>query len=205
MSDIDRRTALKLLGVMAAAPTFSVACSTPKRTGAEGTESASTAPDPESYEHTFLSDHEFETVSVLVDWIIPADERSGSATDAGVPAFIDFTLTDDKRPNRDQAQRAFRGGLAWIEYECIDRFGAPFVDCTEKQQQTLLDAIAWPEQADPSMKPGVEFFNSLRDLASTGFFTSKMGVKDLQYRGNKAVGRWTGCPENVLKHVGVRA
>jgi hypothetical protein len=204
MSDIDRRTALKLLGVMAAAPTFSVACSTPKKTDVKDEASLTTAPDPENYEHTFLSDHEFETVSVLVDWIIPADERSGSATDAGVPAFIDFTLTDEKLPNRDEAQRAFRGGLAWIEYECLDRFNASFVDCTEEQQQALIEAIAWPEQAEPSAKPGVEFFNSLRDLTSTGFFTSKMGVKDLKYRGNKAVGQWMGCPDEVLDHVGVQ-
>lgn len=205
MSDIDRRTALKLLGVMAAAPTFSVACSTTEKAEVKDAESVSTAPDPESYEHTFLSDHEFETVSELVDWIIPADERSGSATDAGVPAFIDFILTDEELPNRDEAQRAFRGGLAWIEYECIDRFNAAFVECTDAQQQTLIEAIAWPEQADPSMKPGVEFFSSLRDLASTGFFTSKMGVKDLKYQGNTAVGQWTGCPEEVLDHVGVQA
>jgi len=205
MSDIDRRSALKLLGLMAAAPTFSVACSTEPSTETEAVQAASTAPDPTTYEHSFLSDHEFETVSVLVDWIIPADERSGSATDAGVPAFIDFTLTDEKLPNRDEAQRAFRGGLAWIEYECIDRFNAPFVDCTETQQQTLLDEIAWPEQADPSMKPGVEFFNSLRDLTSTGFFASKMGMEDLEYQGNRAIGQWTGCPDEVLQHVGVQA
>ena len=205
MSDIDRRSALKLLGVMAAAPTFSVACSPESVQSSTEGDAPSTAPDPASYEHTFLSDHEFETVSVLVDWIIPADERSGSASEAGVPAFIDFTLTDDQLPNRDEAQRAFRGGLAWIEYECIDRFNSPFVNCTETQQKTLIEAIAWPEQADPSMKPGVEFFNTLRDFTASGFFSSKMGVKDLQYQGNRAVGEWTGCPAEVLEHVGVQA
>ena len=205
MSDLGRRDALKLIGFMAAAPAFSLACSTEEVDETPDVEPAATAPDPETYEQQLLSDHEFETVRTLVDWIIPADERSGSATDAGVPAFIDFTLTDQKLRNRDEAQRAFRGGLAWIDYECLERFNAPFIECSETQQETLIEAIAWPEAAEPDMTPGVEFFNSLRDLTATGFFSSKMGMEDLNYQGNEYVAEWTGCPDEVLQHVGVRA
>lgn len=206
MSKMERRDALKLIGLMAAAPTFSVACSTERREEAKpGAESASTAPDPEAYERQLFTDHEYETVRVLVDWIIPADDRSGSATDAGVPAFIDFILTDEKLRDRDEAQRAFRGGLAWIDYACIGRFDGPFVECNEKQQKELIEAIAWPEAAAPEMKPGVEFFNSLRDLTASGFFSSKMGVQDLRYQGNQYVAEWTGCPEEVLEHIGLSA
>lgn len=205
MSTLNRRDALKLIGLMAAAPTFSVACSGQETQETPGAEMATTAPDQETYERQLLSDHEYETVQVLVDWIIPADDRSGSATDAGVPSFIDFTLTDEKLPNRDAMQRAFRGGLAWIDYECIERFDSPFVECSEKQQQELIEAIAWPEVAEPALQPGVEFFNSLRDLTASGFFSSKMGVQDLQYQGNQFVAEWTGCPDEVLEHVGVQA
>lgn len=205
MSTLDRRDALKLIGLMAAAPTFSVACSTETTREKPGAEPATTAPDPETYDPQLFSDHEYETVRTLVDWIIPADERSGSATDAGVPEFIDFILTDEKMEDRDEAQRAFRGGLAWIDYECLERFDRPFVECDEKQQQTLIEAVAWPEQAEPSMTPGVEFFNSLRDFTASGFFSSKMGVQDLKYRGNQYVAEWTGCPDEVLQHIGLRA
>lgn len=204
MSDLGRRDALKLIGFMAAAPAFSLACSTEEAETPE-VEPAATAPDPETYEQQLFSDHEFETVRALVDWIIPADERSGSATDAGVPAFIDFTLTDEKLRNRDEAQRAFRGGLAWIDYECLERFNAPFIECTETQQEALIEAIAWPEAAEPAMTPGVEFFNSLRNLTASGFFSSKMGMEDLNYQGNEYVAEWTGCPAEVLQHVGVSA
>jgi len=206
MSSLNRRDALKLLGLMAAAPTFSVACSSEDvKQAREQTDSVPTRPQPEAYERQFLTEHEYDTVRVLVDWIIPADERSGSATDAGVPAFIDFILTDEKLADRKEQQTAFRGGLAWVDYECIERFDRPFVECSEQQQQEMLDAIAWPEAAEPSMQPGVTFFNSLRDLTASGFFSSKMGMEDLKYRGNRYVAEWTGCPDEVLDHVGVSA
>ncbi len=206
MSTLDRRNALKLLGLMAAAPTFAVSCSPDDRESpTPGAESAATHPRPEDYERQFLTDHEFDTVRVLVDWIIPADDRSGSATDAGVPEFIDFILTDEQLPDRQAQQTAFRGGLAWVDYECLDRFGSPFVECSEEQQQTLIEAVAWPEEAEPGMEPGVTFFNSLRDLTASGFFSSKMGMEDLQYRGNRHVSEWTGCPDEVHAHVGLSA
>ncbi|WP_263793090.1 gluconate 2-dehydrogenase subunit 3 family protein [Salinibacter sp.] len=205
MSDLNRRDALKMLGLMAAAPTFGVACSSEdvQRAREQQAEQAPTRPAPQDYDRQLLTDHEFETVRVLTDWIIPADDRSGSATDAGVPAFIDFILTDEQLPDRDEQQAAFRGGLAWVDYTCLDRHGIPFVECTEAQQQGLLDDIAWPEAAAPEMQPGVEFFNSLRDLTASGFFSSKMGMEDLQYQGNQFVAEWTGCPDEVLRHIGL--
>lgn len=202
---MERRDALKLIGFMVAAPTFSVACSSEDVERVTGPETTTTAPDPETYERKLLTDHEFETVRMLVDWIIPADDRSGSATDAGVPEFIDFILTDEKLRDREEAQTSFRGGLAWVDYECLERFNAPFVECNQAQQKELIEAVAWPEQAEPRMKPGVTFFNSLRDLTASGFFSSKMGVEDLQYMGNKYVQEWTGCPDDVLEHVGLSA
>ncbi|WP_103020279.1 gluconate 2-dehydrogenase subunit 3 family protein [Salinibacter altiplanensis] len=207
MSDLSRRDALKLLGLMAAAPTFSVACSSEEvqRAREQQSQSAPTQPEPQDYDRRLFTDHEHETVCVLVDWIIPADDRSGSATDAGVPAFIDFILTDEALPDRDEQQAAFRGGLAWVDYTCLDRHDAPFIECTEAQQQALLDDIAWPEAAGPTMRPGVEFFNSLRDLTASGFFSSEMGMEDLQYQGNQFVAEWTGCPDRVIQHIGLDA
>lgn len=147
----------------------------------------------------FFTDHEYETVRLLVDLIIPADERSGSATDAGVPEFMDFMMTD-----QPGLQRPMRGGLAWLDHQCRRRFEKTFRDCDDAQRRAVLDDIAWPDVAAPAVSQGVAFFNSFRDLTASGFWSSKMGVDDLQYMGNTYVQEWTGCPQEVLDRLGVR-
>jgi len=202
---MERRDALKLMALMAAAPTFSFAC-----TGDEASSDAApdsglsgaTKPGPE-YAKQFFTDHEMRTVRLLADWVIPADERSGSATDARVPAFIDHVMADELMGDPEPRQTSMRGGLAWVDYQCLQRFDALFADCSKAQQQALLDDIAWPDAAPDGMEPGVEFFNSFRNLVATGFFSSKMGVEDLGYIGNAYVQEWTGCPDDVLDHLGV--
>jgi hypothetical protein len=136
---------------------------------------------------------------VLVDLIIPKDERSGSATEAGVPEFMDFILAD--QPAR---QTAMRGGLAWLDVECQKRFDKKFLDCSAPERTAVLDDIAWPQRVKPALSHGAAFFSSFRDLTATGFWTTKMGIDDLQYLGNKYVARWTGCPDEALKQLGVR-
>jgi gluconate 2-dehydrogenase gamma chain len=146
----------------------------------------------------FFTPHEYDTVRVLVDMIIPRDERSGSATDASVPEFMDFIVMDETR-----RQTAMRGGLAWLDAQCRKRFEATFLDCADDQRRAVLDDIAWPGRAPPELSHGVAFFNSFRDLTASGFWSSRMGVEDLQYRGNVAIPEWTGCPPEVLNKVGV--
>lgn len=144
---------------------------------------------------TFFTDHERETVEVLVDLIIPADETSGSATEAGVPDFIEFMMKD-----LPSMQTPTRGGLMWVDGQCRQRFGEPFTDCSESQQKDVLDDIAYPDEARDDMQFGVRFFSRMRDLTATGFFTSQMGVEDLDYKGNRA-NIWDGVPQQVLdKH-----
>src|SRR3989454_5867794 len=130
---------------------------------------------------------------------IPRDGRSGSATDAGVPEFMDFVLTDE--PGR---QTAMRGGLAWLDHECDDRYGKTFVACADAERAAVLDDIAWPKRAKSALAPGVAFFNGFRDLTASGFWSSKMGVQDLRYMGNVVVPEWKGCPDEQLKKLGVR-
>jgi hypothetical protein len=142
----------------------------------------------------FFTAHEYATVRLLVDLIIPKDERSGSATDAAVPEFMDFMMID--QPAR---QTAMRGGLGWLDRECVSRFDKTFVACAAAERTQVLDDIAWPRRARPALSHGVSFFNSFRDLTASGFFTSKMGMDDLQYMGNRYVPEWTGCPDEVLK------
>jgi gluconate 2-dehydrogenase gamma chain len=150
------------------------------------------------YKPKFFTPHEWATVGVLVDLIIPRDERSGSATDVGVPEFMDFIVND--QPGR---QTAMRGGLAWLDVECQKRFDKTFLASSDAQRTSVLDDIAWPQKAAPGMTHGVAFFNSFRDLTATGFWTTKVGMQDLQYMGNIFVGKWEGCPEDVLKKLGI--
>ena len=154
---------------------------------------------PKGYAPTFFTPHEWDTVRVLVDLIIPKDERSGSATDAGVPEFMDFLMTDGS----DQQRTAMRGGLAWLDIECRKRFGKTLVECAEAERATVLDSVAWPAKAPPDLSHGVAFFNRFRDLTASGFFSSKMGVADLQYQGNTFVMEWNGCPPEVLERLGL--
>lgn len=157
-------------------------------------------PRDQGYQPRFFSPHEWQTVRMLVDLVIPRDGRSGSATDAGVPEFMDFLMVDSDDERR---RTAMRGGLAWIDVECRERFGNNFVDCADHERRAMLDLIAWPARASADLSHGVEFFNSFRDLTASGFWSSKMGIADLRYMGNTAVAEWKGCPPEQLERLGV--
>ena len=146
----------------------------------------------------FFDDHEMKTISILTDIIIPKDETSGSATEAEVPAFIEFIVKDMPRH-----QTPMRGGLKWLDIQCLKRFEKTFSECTGQQQIEMVDEIAWPEKAKPEMMQGVAFFNLIRDLTATGFFTTQMGIKDLGYAGNHP-NHWDGVPQEVLDQYGVK-
>ena len=141
-----------------------------------------------AFKPKFFTPHEWATVRVLVDLIIPKDERSGSATDAAVPEFMDFVmLTPAVTGDADRARRqtAMRGGLRWLDAECHRRFDKTFVGCAAAERTELLDAIAWPERAkgNPAIGQGVAFFSSFRDLTASGFWSSKMGNRGPEVHG----------------------
>jgi hypothetical protein len=147
----------------------------------------------------FFTAHEYATVALLVDLIIPRDARSGSATDAGVPEFMDFMMIDQPR-----RQVAMRGGLAIVDRLTTARFGKRFTTATDAERRQLLDEIAYTSNTDPTVRHAVAFFSSFRDLTASGFWSSRMGVADLQYQGNVFVAEWNGCPEPALVKLGVR-
>ncbi|MEN9571365.1 MAG: hypothetical protein RL172_2596 [Bacteroidota bacterium] len=142
---------------------------------------------------TFFNAHEMATITLLADIIIPKDEISGSASDAKVPDFIEFIVKD--MPHH---QTPMRGGLRWLDLQCLRKHGNPFKDCSSQQQMAIVDEIAWPNKAKPEMKQGVAFFNLMRNLTATGFYTSAIGIKDIGYAGNKP-NQWNGVPDDVLK------
>jgi len=192
----SRRDVLKLL-LAAPAATFAwtEAEAAQAVASAQAARAATTA---KPFVPKFFTATEFKLVRTLADIIIPKDERSGSASDAGVPEFMDFMMID--QPTR---QIAMRGGLAWLDSECQERFDKTFLDCIETERTAVLDDIAWPQKARPELSHGVAFFNSFRDLTASGFWTTRMGIDDLQYMGNRSVARWNGCPPEALKKLGV--
>ena len=199
MSDIKRRDMLKLMGAGAAAA--AAACTpgdTGKGDGATGAPADSAAATRETTKGDFFTPHERETAGALADLIIPKDDRSGSATEAGVVDFMDFILTE--YPDN---QTAIRGGLAWMDAECGRRHGKTFTGCTDAERRELLDDIAWPAKAKPELSQGVAFFNRFRDFTASGFFSSRMGAEDLRYMGNKVVPVWNGCPPEALAKLGL--
>lgn len=153
--------------------------------------------EDELAEEKFFDDHEMATITLLANIIIPADDKSGSASDAGVPDFIEFIAKD--MPHH---QTPLRGGIKWLDLQCLNRYGKVFTDASHDQQMEMVDRIAYPEKAEPAMHQGVHFFNLMRDLTATGFFTSKIGIADLGYMGNKP-NQWDGVPPDVLSQYGV--
>ena len=146
---------------------------------------------------TFFTADEMATITILGDIIIPRDDTSGSASDAGVPAFMEFIVKD-----MPEHQIPMRGGLRWLDMQCLRKYDKGFKDCTTTQQMELVDAIAWPEKAKPEMAQGAAFFNLMRNLTASGFYTSEIGVKDIGFVGN-VPNQWNGVPPDVLQHYGL--
>ena len=207
---MDRRKSLKVLGLGAVSSSLLLdACKNTEVKSAEKT--AALEPGAVNYDRTdeekailknlagqtFFTPHEMATIGILCDIIIPADDISGSATQAKVPDFIEFIVKD-----KPDYQTPVRGGLRWLDIQTNKLYGKPFVDCSSKDQLAMVDAIAYPEKAAPGMKQGVSFFNTMRNLTATGFFSSEMGIKDIGYAGNKP-NQWNGVPDEVLKQYGL--
>ena len=202
-TNINRRDSLKLMGAASLAGLTWTSCEpqtavTEEHEHVHGDSAHQISDaDQQLMDEPFFTDHEMKTVTVLGNLIIPADKRSGNAEDAGTPAFIDFMMKD-----QPWHQTGMRGGLRWLDHQSAKQFGKNFVDVSEAQQKKLLNQIAYPERATPEMSQGVNFFNNFRDFVATGFFTSKMGIEDLGYIGNRP-NVWQGSPQEVLDRLGV--
>ena len=219
MNEIGRRGALRLIGGAPLIVGFGIGTAEAQLAHEHAAKAVKAAAKGQPYKPKFFTAHEWETVRTLVDLIIPRDERSGSATDAGVPEFMDFIMTDpmENDRGREWRQTAMRGGLAWIDAESRKRFGQAFVEGADPQRRALLDDIAHSkedesedETHDPSdlrvrLRHGPSFFNSFRDLTASGFWSSRMGVEDLAYQGNGVVAEWKGCPSEALRKLGLEA
>jgi hypothetical protein len=238
-----RRRILKMLGALPLAGGFAVS----EAQAQSAHERLARQKGASAFTPKFFTAHEWATVRVLADVVMPRDERSGSATDAQVPEFMDFVLTDPlaEPRQRESNQVQMRGGLAWLDLECARRFsGRRFLEASEAERTAVLDTIAYTKEPAPPaarsglglagapVRPddrtpvvgvpvdgsdgpedgtlrlarashGIAWFNAFRDLTASGFWSSAMGVKDLEYLGNTMVAEWKGCPPAVLAKLGL--
>lgn len=202
---MDRRQTLKTLmvGTVAGGATLStIGCKQEEKTTSIVETSAQYGRTPTEKDWdievtggTYFDTHEMSTIATLCDIILPATETAGSATDAEVPAFVEFIVKD--LPSN---QLPLRGGLMWLDGEAQKRFNLQFDNCSATQQISIVDDIAYPDPdgQKPQFGPGIKFFSLMRDLTLTGYYTSKIGIKDLGYKGN-IPNIWDGVPADVLK------
>jgi len=212
---MNRRQALKVMAIATAAPTFASCAPGEQGTGitvpgpTANPRAAGTAWDPDliapvvPWERTLTPD-ELETLSALCDVIIPADDRSPSASQVGAHDFIDEWVSAPYDGNRNDAV-VVRGGLVWLDREASARFGAGlrFRDVSEEQKRAICDDICYQPDAAPGYEGGARFFDRVRDLTANAFWTTAEGMADLQYVGNVPLAQWDPPPAEVLRHIGV--
>ena len=199
MRDLKRRRVLQILGATPALASLAFTEAEAEQ-AAQATQAArkTAAAAGTAYAPKFFTASEYATVKILADLIIPKDEHSGSATEAGAHEFVDHIVSVQK-----ERQVAARGGLKWLDVESLRRFQQTFAAATDAQRRQILDDIAYPAKADKRFSHGVRFFSGLRDLVAAGFWSSKIGVQDLGYQGN-VPNTWNGAPQNVLDKLGVK-
>ena len=204
---MNRRENLKLLFTGSLASGFLLTHCTPEQKQADmspqvlgGTPGGRTEEekirDQKLLADTFLTEDERKKLDVLTDIIMPASEGFGSATDAKVTDFLEFMMKD-----YPAYQTPMRGGLMWLDHYSDESYGKKFLELDEAQRMTIIDEIAWPDKAKPEMEGAVRFFNMLRNLTATGYFTSEIGFKYMDYKGNTP-NVWDGVPDEVMKKHG---
>jgi gluconate 2-dehydrogenase gamma chain len=143
------------------------------------------------YTPKFFSAPQYDTLRALCQLIIPSEEETGGAIEAGAPEFLDLLTSENK-----DFQLQLGGGITWLDAACLARYGKAFLQCSGFRQREILDLIAFRKNAaeDAQLNPGIEFFAFLRKGTADGFFTSEIGIKYLGYIGNTYLAEFPGCP-----------
>ena len=154
-------------------------------------ESEKTEAKSGAYTPKFFDAHQYKTLQSLCETILPADADSGGAIEADAPEFIDLLTSENTK-----YQGILGDGLKWLDSSCTTRYGKAYLESTPQQQKEILDLIAYRKSAeqDVSLSQAVEFFSFLRNFTADGFFTSKIGIKYLGYKGNTYLVEFPGCP-----------
>jgi hypothetical protein len=140
------------------------------------------------------------TVTALCDVIIPADDKSPSASQLQVPDFIDEWVSAPY-PRQREDRKEIIEGLKWLDKESKKRFRAVFADLKADQQHEICDEIASEKRAKPTHRTAARFFARFRDLTASAFYTTPEGMKDIQYVGNVPLQKFAGPPPEVLAYL----
>src|SRR6266513_2991919 len=188
---ISRRDVLRTLGMGAMAGSVLRVIPMQAAEYAHNMVQAEKASAAGGYTPKFFSPHQYKILQALCETIIPAEDGTGGAIEAGAPEFIDLLTSENP-----EYQLKLGGGLFWLDGFCTDRHANIFVECTPEQKKGVLDLIAFRKNAkqDAALSQGVAFFSFLRRLTCDGFYTSKIGIADLGYIGNTSVREFPGCP-----------
>ena len=142
-----------------------------------------------------LSLTQFRTLERLTDLILPVEDGKPGALQAGVPAWIDALLNAN-----DDLKSRYVTGLAWLDQTMTTDHGTAFVSATPAQQTALLDVIAFKENRTPDNGPGVDFFILARRMTVDGFFTSDVGIRDLNPAGRPPLSTFV-VPQEAVNYV----
>jgi gluconate 2-dehydrogenase gamma chain len=189
MSEISRREALNRIAIA-----FLGASAVDRLAAQEAHHAVRQAVAGGAYTPKALSAAQFRTLERLTDLIIPVENGKPGAVQAEVPAWIDLLLGVN-----DDLKARYTKGLEWIDAEMKARGATDFASAAPEQQTALLDVIAYQKNRSPELDPGIDFFILLRRMTVDGFYTSRIGMRDI-YPGNTPRPAFTVPPE-AIEHV----
>jgi gluconate 2-dehydrogenase gamma chain len=183
---IERRDILKMLATASLASGFpgfsrwSFACQHHSETAVQI--------KPDHYQPRFFTAEEYAVIEQLADLIIPSDGTPG-AREAGVSEFIDFMAWSDST-----IQYRFRFGIIWLDALSRSRHGSAWTDLEPDKQAEILQGLAYPASFRPGEEDGRSFFRLFRDYTVMGFYTTRIGLEELDYPGLKLYAESPACP-----------
>lgn len=182
----DRREVLAMIALAATAsrfPGFARWICAPEHAAGSVSETR-----PQTYAPQFFDAAEFAAIDQLCELIIPKGESPG-ARDAGVAEFIDFMVASDPK-----LQWPFRYGLDWLETRSMDLHGSGFTKLSDTEQEALLRTIAYRKTCEPTDGDGCAFFKLLRQYTVIGYYTSRIGMEELNNPGLRFYSESPACP-----------
>ncbi len=118
---------------------------------------------------------------------------------AGAAPWIDMISSEN-----DDLKASYAKGFAWLDATMKARGAKDFASASLADQTAVLDLIAYRRNASPELTPGIEFFTLVRRMTVDAFYTSEIGIKDIDYRGNSPMASYpspTEAIEYALKRV----
>lgn len=176
--DMDRRTALALLGAGVAATQLEAAQQHLHALAAK----------PQDYKLQFFTPAEHEVIDAVAEMILPADAHSPGAHDAKVAAYIDLVVAHSPA----EVKANWKSRLAAFDALARQQHGQPFVALDGDRRAALVTQTARNEEHPSS--PAEHFFAGVKSLTVASYYTTEIGLlKELGYKGNEVLASFPGC------------